>query len=118
MTKTPVGGLDGGTELVQSRVAKDGQRPIPNSRDALPNAKGNHPVAAGHGNRFFDKDDVKRSHYSARVALADYHLHALEADARSSMLHMFALPIAEVEGLDTMPETATPPEGAPSTRRG
>ena len=45
----------------------------------------------------FDKDDVKQSHYSAYVALAEYHLHTLKAEERSSSLRADELPIPNVE---------------------
>jgi hypothetical protein len=44
----------------------------------------------------FDEGDVKRSHYSAYVALAEYHLHTLEAEERSTPLRAWEGPVSEV----------------------
>ena len=44
---------------------------------------------------FFDEGDVKRSHYLAYVALAEYHLHMLMAEAHSSQLHADELPMPD-----------------------
>jgi hypothetical protein len=44
----------------------------------------------------FDDGDVKRNHYSAYVALAEYHLHTLVAGARSSQVNADELPIPGV----------------------
>ena len=45
----------------------------------------------------FVEGDVKRSHYSAYVALAEYHLHTLMAEAHSSQLPTDELSIPDVE---------------------
>ena len=45
----------------------------------------------------FDEGDVKRSHYSAYAALAEYHLHTLMAEAHFSHLSADELPIPDVE---------------------
>lgn len=48
----------------------------------------------------FDEGDVKRSHYSAYVALAEYHLHTLVAETHSSQVHADEPPIPEVDAPD------------------
>jgi len=45
----------------------------------------------------FAEGDVKQNHYSAYVALAEYHLHTLKAEERSSSLRADELPIPNVE---------------------
>jgi len=72
----------------------------------------------------FDDGDVKRSHYSAYVALAEYHLHTLEAEERSAPLRAGEVPVPEagntaqlaepVQALDQTQPVAGPEQTPPA----
>lgn len=102
---------------------KDGRRPNPTYRTpcqpleeiirSLQNMK-----------ETFDYGDVKRSHYSAYVALAEYHLHTLEAEKRSAPLPAGEEPVPEagktaqlaesVHALDQTQPVAEPEQSPPA----